>query len=452
MNDKNNNVEFQPNDFEFAQKDKRIYDKAFETEPIGYFKDAVIRFKRSKSSVVAFVILSILIILSIIGPYFNQYRFTDSDGYLAYLPPKIPLLEDIGIFDGYYTRLDQNLVRYQTLELNHPELDITYSNRYIVDICKDGVVVDGECVGENAYVYEDLRGDVTYDAYLYKNYIIGYEIEEPMIFTSQVWEDTNVLDYVIGDYEYFADSDQYAARINYYAYLGYEDGETPYYWFGTTEEGKDIFTMLWIGSQVSLIIAVIISFINISIGLVYGAVSGYYGGRVDLTMQRIIEILGGIPWIVIATLVMMRWGSTLPTVIVAFVLTGWIGNSRMVRAQFYRYKSREYVLASRTLGAHDIRLMGRHILPNAIGTIITASILTIPAVIFSEATLSYLGIISLQDTVTVGTLLESGQSVLTQYPFVLFFPAVYISLLMISFNLFGNGLRDAFNPSLRGSE
>jgi oligopeptide transport system permease protein len=306
-----------------------------------------------------------------------------------------------------------------------------------------------------AYWYEDLRADVVLDAYLFRNYELMFE-EEPMNFTAEEWDRLGAEDHVVGGYDedvhYIPDSNQYVANVDYFAMLGYEDGTTPYYWMGTTEEGKDLFTLLWIGGRVSLMLGLVISLINISIGIVYGSISGYYGGNVDLTMQRIIEIIGGIPWIVIATLVMMRWGSSLQTTVVAFVLTGWIGNSRMVRAQFYRYKSREYVLASRTLVSNDFRLMWRHILPNAIGTIITASILTIPSFIFSEATLSYLGIISLQETSTVGTLLNAGQKVLTQYPHVLFWPAVFISLLMISFNMFGNGLRDAFNPSLRGSE
>ena len=139
---------------------------------------------------------------------------------------------------------------------------------------------------------------------------------------------------------------------------------------------------------------------------------------------------------------------------VAFIFFGWIGTSSTVRAQFYRYKGQEYVMASRTLGAKDFRLIFRHIFPNAIGFIITTSVLTIPGVIFSEANLTYLGIVNLQsDTMTsVGTMLNGAQDALSIHPHCVFFPAAFISILLICFNEFGNGLRDAFNPVLRGSE
>ena len=122
--------------------------------------------------------------------------------------------------------------------------------------------------------------------------------------------------------------------------------------------------------------------------------------------------------------------------------------------QFYRFKNQEYVLVARTLGAGDRRIMFKHIFPNAIGTLITGSVLVIPGVIFSETSLSYLGIINLDsgNMTSVGTLLSTGQNYLFTYPHIILFPAIFISLLMLCFNLFGNGLRDAFNPSLRGSE
>ncbi len=138
----------------------------------------------------------------------------------------------------------------------------------------------------------------------------------------------------------------------------------------------------------------------------------------------------------------------------AFILTGWIGMSARTRMQFYRFKRQEYVLAARTLGASDRRLMFKHIFPNAMGTLITGSVLSIPGVIFSESSLTYLGIVNLESSTqtSVGTLLSNGNGMLASFPHIIFFPALFISLLEISFNLFGNGLRDAFNPSLKGIE
>ena len=124
------------------------------------------------------------------------------------------------------------------------------------------------------------------------------------------------------------------------------------------------------------------------------------------------------------------------------------------RMQFYRFKNQEYILAARTLGAGDRRLMFRHIFPNALGTLITTAVLIIPNVVYSESNLTYLGIVNLDSATmsSIGSMLSAGQPLLSTYPHIILFPAIYISLMMISFNLFGNGLRDAFNPSLRGTE
>ncbi len=229
------------------------------------------------------------------------------------------------------------------------------------------------------------------------------------------------------------------------------------YWFGSNDSGKDLFTLLGTGARLSFILAICISAINLTIGAIYGAIEGYYGGTIDLIMERFAEILSGVPFIVVATLFNLHLAAkvgTLPSLLFAFVLTGWLGMAGRVRMQFYRFKGQEYILSSRTLGAKDFRIMFKHIFPNAIGTIITGSILSIPGVVFTESMLSFLHIIDLETSglTSVGTLLSNGSKFVNSYPHILMFPTVFIALLMISFNLFGNGLRDAFNPSLRGAD
>ena len=174
-------------------------------------------------------------------------------------------------------------------------------------------------------------------------------------------------------------------------------------------------------------------------------------------MERTSDILSGVPCIIVATLFQMYYSAKVGPIIsllFAFVLTGWLGTAYRVRTQFYRFKNSEYVFAARTLGASNKRLMFKHILPNSLGTIITSSVLVIPGVINSESMLSYLGIASItgDSGTSLGSMLANAQSTFMQYPHLMFFPALVLSLLMISFNLFGNGLRDAFNPSLRGVE
>jgi oligopeptide transport system permease protein len=246
-------------------------------------------------------------------------------------------------------------------------------------------------------------------------------------------------------------------RVLYYNYYQYKNGFVPSYIFGTDSQGYDLALRLADGIRLSLIISVLVSAINFVIGAIYGAIAGYYGGATDLIMERITDILSGIPSIVVMTLFQLHLAKkvgVIPSLLFAFVMTGWIGMSSRVRTQFYRFKNQEYVMAARTLGARDWRIIWKHIFPNTLGTIITGSVLAIPGVIFTESMLSFLGIVNLggQETTSLGTLLSDASEIWINFPHLMLFPALIISLLMICFNLFGNGLRDAFNPSLRGVE
>ena len=257
-------------------------------------------------------------------------------------------------------------------------------------------------------------------------------------------------------------------RVDYYDYFVFHNGFEPRFLFGANGSGQDILYRLALGARFSLLLGIGISLINFVIGLIWGAISGYYGGTADLIMERVTDIISCIPSIIILTICSVQFtnnadlrgaigpgGIIVLAFLVAFVYSGWVGVAGTTRMQFYRFKGQEYVLASRTLGAKDPRLIFRHILPNAAGTLVTSSVLMIPGVIFGESSLSYLGIINFTTSglSSVGSLLNEGQNAgLSEHPHMLFFPCVVISLLMICFNLFGNGLRDAFNTTLRGSE
>ena len=253
-------------------------------------------------------------------------------------------------------------------------------------------------------------------------------------------------------------------RAEYYEYYTYQhneikkDGITePLFIFGTTQTGKDIFACLAYGARFSFIFATVVAMANFILGVIWGSISGYFGGKVDLFMERFSEILGAVPTMIVITLLKYHMGTSSQALVlfIAFFATGWIGMAGRTRMQFYRFKNQEYVLAARTLGARDSRIMFKHIFPNGLGTIVTSVALVIPSMIYSETSLSYLGIINLEagNTTSVGTLIAAGQqSIMANAAYVAFFPCMFLVLLMLSFNLFGNGLRDAFNPSLRGTE
>jgi len=253
-------------------------------------------------------------------------------------------------------------------------------------------------------------------------------------------------------------------RAEYYEYYIYQhtqvlkDGiEEPLFLFGTTQTGKDIFACLAYGARFSFIFATLVAACNFIVGVIWGSISGYSGGKIDLFMERFAEILGSVPTMIVITLLKYHMGSSSQVLVlfIAFFATGWIGMAGRTRMQFYRFKNQEYVLAARTLGARDTRIMFKHIFPNGLGTIVTGVALVIPSMIYSETSLSYLGIINLEagNTTSVGTLIAAGQqSIMANAGYVALFPCMFLVLLMLSFNLFGNGLRDAFNPSLRGTE
>ena len=259
-------------------------------------------------------------------------------------------------------------------------------------------------------------------------------------------------DYIIknyGSYETnsaFGTAKMYEIKVDYYRYMGADD---VYYWFGSDALGRDLFARLWQGTRVSLILAFSVVAVNLSVGLVIGSICGYYGGWVDLIIQRIMDIIWNIPSLPLTILLIMLFGSGILPLMLVFCLTGWMGMANNVRMQFYRYKNKEYVLASRTMGASDVRIMSRHILPNAVGTIITSCALSVPGVVFQEAGLSYLGLGVQAPNPSIGMLLSDGQKALLDFPYMIVTPGIVIILLMLAFNLMGNGLRDAFNPSLR---
>ena len=258
-------------------------------------------------------------------------------------------------------------------------------------------------------------------------------------------------------------------RAEYYEYYIYEhtqkakydydDVTEPLFIFGTTNTGKDILACLSYGARFSFIFATVVAVTNFIVGVIWGSIAGYFGGKIDLAMERFTEILGAVPSMIIISLLKYHMGPSphahMLVLFIAFFATGWIGMAGRTRMQFYRFKNQEYVLAARTLGARDARIMFKHIFPNGLGTIVTSFALAIPSMIYSETSLSYLEIINLEagSITSVGTLIAQGKDAIVNHAsYVALFPCLFLTLMMLSFNLFGNGLRDAFNPSLRGSE
>ncbi len=508
---KNQNYEHIPQEkFQFVQMDGRIHDTKLETKARGYFADAFLRFSKNKSSVVAGIILICLLLYSFIAPVVSPYDVNHEDKIYYNSPSYVPAIAklNIGIMDGARSHLSQNevgmtywkgialetgmdpvlrvisenteLVKYRgemvertsySIETNrYFEVGMTYRVLSVEDFNKiqdwqneTGIQViypyvepkdiGGQTSAPNIWYEVDNKGNAKLDSN--GNFVPVYStnasIEGTPYYSLRIEGDD-------GSYIYScAKSGAVQARICYYNYYQYINGMEPTYILGTDSQGRDLFCAIGVGARFSIFFAIAVSAINLTIGAVYGAIQGYYGGMVDMVLDRICDVLSGVPFIVVATLFQLHLAAkvgVVPSFLFAFVLTGWIGMAALTRKQFYRYKSQEFVMAARTLGASDARLMFKHIFPNALGTIITSCALVIPGVISSETNLSYLGIVDLNAFAgaTLGTLLSAGQTNMTTAPHAMLWPSVFLALLMISFNLFGNGLRDAFNPTTRGAE
>ena len=226
-------------------------------------------------------------------------------------------------------------------------------------------------------------------------------------------------------------------------------GPTSEFWFGTDKFGRDMWTRVWSGARVSLYIGLLAACLDIFVGVVYGAVSGFLGGTVDDVMQRVIEILNGIPYLVIAILAMIVFQPGILTISIALGITGWTFMARIVRGRMLQLKEQEFALASRSLGASRFRLVWKHLLPNSLGPIIVNLMFTIPAAIFGEAFLSFIGLGIQVPDASLGSLISDAAREMRFHPYLLWFPAAVFCLLMICFNLLGDGLRDALDPKMR---
>jgi oligopeptide transport system permease protein len=221
------------------------------------------------------------------------------------------------------------------------------------------------------------------------------------------------------------------------------------FWFGTDELGRDMFTRVWYGARISLFVGVMASIIDLVIGVFYGSISALLGGKREELMMRLADILYSIPYLLVVIMLMVIIGPGITTIIIALTITGWIGMARIVRSQILQLKQMDFIKAAVAMGASRRRILLKHLIPNCMGPIIITVTLTIPSAIFAEAFLSFLGLGVQAPIASWGTMANDGLSALRYYPWRLFFPAGFISITMLCFNLVGDGLRDAFDPRLK---
>ena len=369
-----------------------------------YWQDAWRRLKQNKLSVLGMFAVVLIILFGFVGPKFTPFSYSDQVNKYKNLPPRLELYE---INDKYfYVSKDYNMFLVQEngklidrLNLNPLKKD-PINKIYRYDLGEEEVILD--------FSYNLLPTKQGYD-YDFTIEYNGEIVEQPV---ATKWNKT--------------------------------------YIFGTDSLGRDLLTRVMYGARISLLVAFIATIANLFIGVVYGSIAGYEGGRADNIMMRIVDIINSVP-LVLYVILLMVWfrGGGLWNIIIALASVYWVDMARLVRGQMLSLKEQEFVLAARVMGVSKTKIIFRHLIPNAMGPIIVSIAMMIPSAVFTESFLSFIGLGVSAPMASWGTLANNALSGLQTYPYQLFFPALAIAFTMLAFNFIGDGLRDALDPRLR---
>lgn len=369
-----------------------------------YWQDAWRRLKKNKLSMMGIVVVFLIILFGTVGPSLTEFSYSDQVNDNKNLPPTLKMYE----LDGRYFHV---------------------SNDYNVFlVAEDGTLIE-------RLNLDPLRRDMI-------NKVYTYELGEEEVILDFSY---NLLPNKMGyDYDFTLELDGEVAQ---YPAMTKLNKLNP---FGTDALGRDLLTRVMYGARISLLVAFVATMVNLFIGVVYGSIAGYEGGRVDNIMMRIVDIINSIP-LVLYVILLMVWfrGGGLTNIIIALSSVYWVSMARLVRGQMLSLKEQEFVLAARVMGVSKAKIIFRHLIPNAMGPIIVSIAMMIPSAVFTESFLSFIGLGVSAPMASWGTLANNALSGLTTYPYQLFFPALAIAFTMLAFNFIGDGLRDALDPRLR---
>lgn len=370
------------------EESERIFRKAR-----SFAGDVWFRFRHKPTALLGLILALLMILFGLIGPFLTPYNYSQQETKLANIPPLMTVYP--GPDDGYFFITEA----LKVIEVS-PEGHLVRQLRKKEDDAK---------LKQTSYKYDD---------------------DTPV-----------VLDYSKKPYVML---DEQGERI--------EQGVKKWnasYLLGTDHLGRDILTRLMYGTRISLMVAFIAAAVNMLIGILYGGISGYLGGRTDAIMMRIVDIIATIPLTLYVILIKVCLDDGLISIIVALSSVYWVDMARVVRGQVLSLKNQEFVLAARTIGSSTKSILLRHLIPNAMGPILVTVTMLIPSAIFMEAFMSFIGIGIAPPMASLGTMCNDATEALRTNPYQLFLPAVAICIIMFAFNFIGDGLRDALDPKLK---
>lgn len=417
-----NNFKMSPDMWTPLEKSEKDAEKV-SRQSLTFWQDVRRRLKENKVAMVSLIVITIIIIACVFVPMFYPISFEDQNLDFA----NIGITLDIYEIDGNYFYMNgeyylMDVTEDGTLLQKHPIVkDDGANKRYVYDFGGKEVIVDYSPYFQANVEYKNLQKEAKRD---------------PSIDLTEA--------------KYKLDNTQKVKILSEgEEVISFDTVHNKTYILGTDNLGRDMFIRVLQGGRISLIVGFVAAFVNLIIGVLYGGIAGYVGGRTDNIMMRIVDVISAIPTLLYVILLMVVLGNGMMPIIIALSITYWLSMARLVRGQVLGLKEQEFILAAQSLGASSKRIMLRHLVPNIMGPIMVSATMQIPSAIFTEAFLSFVGLGVSAPEASWGSLCNDALLTYMTYPYQLFLPALAISATILAFNLFSDGLRDALDPKQR---
>ena len=420
-----------------------------EKPSLTFLQDGWRRLKKNKTAMISMALVLILILGAIMIPFFWPYSYEEQTLTLSNVPPVLkiyPLTDEVNNLCVYITESYDAIEVTpdgELVQLLQPDYKDIISRKSMYNLNGKELTIDYSLYTQAKKEYSALEkkyGEmdlISTDAAAYLNNYFGDESKET---TVSLAEAKKILEEKI---------DKCTITYNGTKLTQSRLVHNKTFVLGSDSLGRDLFIRVVYGARVSLTVGIFAALVNFLIGVFYGCFAGYKGGNVDTVMMRIVDVIDSVPMTLYVILIMVLIGSGMKSIIIALGLTYWVRMARIVRGQVLSLKNSEFVLAARTLGASTGRIFIKHLIPNMMGTIMVAIAMQIPNAIFTEAFLSFIGLGVSAPMASWGTLCNDALASIYVYPYQLLIPAVAISVTILAFNLFSDGLRDAFDPKQR---